>query len=86
MLSGFSIQIVNKRIHAITNLSIMSKYIVSIILVSSVLTGLNMIPAITSNFTAQEQLKLDRQRPWEVIARADQTDEDNITAGEERDR
>ncbi len=45
-----------------------------------------MIPAITSNFTAQKQLKLDRQRPWEVIAQADQTDEDNITAGEERDR
>ncbi len=45
-----------------------------------------MIPAITSNFTAQKQLKLDRQGPWEVIAQSDQTDEDNITAGEERDR
>lgn len=66
----------------------MTKYIVSIILVSSVLTGINMIPAITSNFTAKEQLQLDQQSSWQLIARADETetDEEHITPGKSRDR
>ncbi|WP_426562041.1 hypothetical protein [Dapis sp. BLCC M172] len=64
----------------------MSKYIVSIILISSVLTGLNMIPAITSNLTAQEQFY--QQRSWKLIAQADQEDpkdDEDITPGKGRD-
>ncbi|MGD1806482.1 hypothetical protein ACP6PL_13735 [Dapis sp. BLCC M126] len=47
-----------------------------------------MIPAITSNFTAKEQLQLDQQSSWQLIARADETetDEEHITPGKSRDR
>ena len=68
----------------------MSKYIVSIILVSSVLTGINIIPVITTNLTAQEQF--DQQRSWELIAQADKghpvdsVDDETLRAGEGRQR
>ncbi len=66
----------------------MSKYIVSIILASSVLTGINVIPGITSNFTAQEQLQFDQQKSWELIAQGDEPEDkeedETLTPGEER--
>ncbi|MEM1170701.1 MAG: hypothetical protein AAGJ08_16865 [Cyanobacteria bacterium P01_H01_bin.35] len=67
----------------------MSKYIVSIILVSSVLTGVSIIPAITNNFTAQEKLQFDGQKQLQLIAQADDEadpgEEGNIRPGESRD-
>ena len=62
----------------------MAKCIVSIILTTSVLTGLNIIPAIKSNFTAQKQLQFAQQESWELlIAQTDETDKD-ITPGQTR--
>ncbi|MGD1715605.1 hypothetical protein ACP6PK_19815 [Dapis sp. BLCC M172] len=45
-----------------------------------------MIPAITSNLTAQEQFY--QQRSWKLIAQADQEDpkdDEDITPGKGRD-
>ena len=60
----------------------MYKYIASIIFVSSVFTGFSIIPEITSNLTAQEQLQSEQQRPSELIA---QKGEKNMTPGSGRD-
>ena len=46
----------------------MYKYIFSIIFVSSVLTGLNIILGITTNLTHIEQLQSEQKRPLELVA------------------
>ncbi|MEB3341704.1 hypothetical protein [Okeania sp.] len=62
----------------------MAKCIVSIILTTSVLTGLNIISAVKSNFIAQKQLQFDQQESWELlIAQTDETEQD-ITPGQTR--
>jgi len=60
----------------------MYKYILSIILVSSLLTGVSITPEITSNLTALEQLQFQQQKSLQLIA---QETEEDITAGDERD-
>ena len=45
----------------------MYKYVFSIIFVSSVLTGLNIIPGITTNLTHIEQLQSEQKRPLEPV-------------------
>ncbi|MCL2923651.1 MAG: hypothetical protein MGF17_03230 [Trichodesmium sp. MAG_R04] len=66
----------------------MYKYILtlSIISVSSVLTGLNITPEITSNLINIEQLQSEKQSTLELIAQSSNNNEnDSLMAGEERD-
>ena len=64
----------------------MYKYILtlSIIPVSSVLTGLNITPEITSNLIDIKELQSQQQSTLELIAQ-DSKNNDSFVSGEERD-